>query len=75
MKTSVLLSIAILLNTTLLMAEPLVAFVRGVNPWILIFSESMLVIGYLVNGFLKNFSRAVEIDFGHLNVFVFKKEK
>ena len=74
MKTSLLLLIAILLNTTLLMAEPLSTLVRHVDPLILILLEGILILGYFANGFFRDFSKAVEIDFGHLKIFVYKKD-
>ena len=70
MKTSLLLLAGLILNTTLLIAEPLLILIRGVNPFILIFLEAILFIGYLVNWFLNDLSKAVQINFGQLEVFV-----
>jgi len=75
MKTSLLFIAALLLNTTLLLAEPLFAMVKGINPIILLSVEGLLLLGYFSNKFLGDFSKAVEINFGHLEIFVYKKRR
>jgi len=72
MKTSVLIIAALLLNTTLLVAEPLSVFVKGVNPIIFIGIEALLVLGYFMNTWLKDLNKACTMDFGYLDIFVFK---
>ena len=75
MKTSIFIIVALLLNTTLLVAEPLATLVRGINLWVLVAIESILVIGFLLNFWLKALNKACTIDLGHLDVFVFKSQK
>jgi len=72
MKTSFILIAALVLNTTLLFAEPLSALIKGVNPLFLILIEGMLVLGYIVNKWFKSLNEACMIDYGHLNIFVIK---
>jgi hypothetical protein len=72
MKTSFILIVALLLNTTLLFAEPLSALIKGVNPLFFVLIEGMLVLGYIVNKWFKNLNEACMIDYGHLNIFVVK---
>ncbi len=72
MKTSIILIAALLFNTTLLMAEPLSELVKGINPWILVGLEIILVSGFFIHTWLKELNKACSIDFGYLNIFVFK---
>ncbi len=72
MKTSFILIVALLLNTTLLFAEPLSALIKGVNPLFLVLIEGVLVLGYIVNKWFKNLNEACMIDYGQLNIFVVK---
>lgn len=75
MKISLILLSALLLNTTLLFAEPLFALVKGIDLLIFLALEGILIIGYWLNRFLGNFSRAIQVNFGNLEVFVYKKKK
>ena len=75
MKISLLFIAAIFLNTTLLLAEPVSMLVQGVNPLILLIVEAFLVLGYLVNRWVKEFRDACNIELGNLNLFVFKSPK
>jgi len=70
MKTSMLIIAALLLNTTLLVAEPLSTFVKGINPFIFIGIEVALVLGYLANKWFRDLNKACTLDFGYLNIFV-----
>lgn len=74
MKTSILIIAALLLNTTLLVAEPLSILVKGINPFILIGIETLLFLGYFVNKWLKDLKKACTIDFGYLETFVVKSK-
>jgi len=74
MKTSIFIIVALLLNTTLLVAEPLSTFVRGINPFILIGIEVALVLGYFANKWLRDLNKACTLDFGYLNIFVVKSK-
>lgn len=75
MKTSLLLLIALMFNTTLLLAEPISTFVQGIDPLLFIILEGILITGYFANKFLGDFSKAIEINFGHLEIFVYKKKR
>ena len=72
MKTSIIIIAAILLNTTLLVAEPLSALIKGINPWILVGIESILVCGYFLNRWFGDLNKACTMDFGYLNILVYK---
>jgi len=74
MKTSILIIAALLLNTTLLVAAPLSAIVKGIDPLILIGVEVILVLGYFANKWLKDLNKACTMDFGYLDIFVVKSK-
>lgn len=74
MKTSMIIVAALLLNTTLLVAEPLSTFVKGINPFILIGVEALLVLGYFVNKWLRDLNKACTVNLGYLDIFVVKSE-
>ena len=75
MKTSVIIIAALLLNTTLLVAEPLSTIVKGINPYILVSIETFLILGYLVNSWVKELNKACAINLGYLNIFVVDSKK
>lgn len=70
MKTSIFIIAALLLNTTLLVAEPLASFVKDINSFVLIGVEAMLLIGYFANKWLRDLNEACVIELGYLNIFV-----
>ena len=70
MKTSIIIIAALLLNTTLLIAEPLASFVKGIDPWLLLGVEAILLLGYLANKWLRDFQKSCTLDLGCLNIFV-----
>lgn len=70
MKISMIIIAALLLNTTLLIAEPLSMFVKDINPLILIGFEVVLVLGYFAHKWLKDLNKACTMDFGYLDIFV-----
>ncbi|PKA98453.1 hypothetical protein B0O79_2139 [Flavobacteriaceae bacterium MAR_2009_75] len=75
MKTSLIFLLALVLNTTLIFAEPLLTFVQAINPVFLIILEGALLGGYAINRFLGDFSKAVEISFDSIEVFIYKKKR
>ncbi len=75
MKTSVIIIAALFLNTTLLVSEPLAALVKGINPWILAAIESVLLLVYFLNVWLKDLNKSYAIELGYLNIFVLKDPK
>ncbi|MFS4492941.1 hypothetical protein [Maribacter sp. 2308TA10-17] len=74
MKTSIIIIAALLLNTTLLIAEPLSTIVKGINPFVLIGLEVVLVLGYLVNKWLRDLNKACTVNLGYLDIFVVKSK-
>lgn len=74
MKTSMIIIAALLLNTTLLVAEPLSTFVKGIDPFILFGVEALLILGFFANKWLKDLNKACTIDFGYLDIFVVKSK-
>lgn len=74
MKTSIFIIAALLLNTTLLFAEPLSTIVKGINPFIFIGIEVLLFLGFFANKWLRDLDKACVIDLGHLNIFVVKSK-
>lgn len=75
MKTSLILLLALILNTTLIFSESLLSFVQAIHPAVLFFVEGVLIIGYFVNRFVGGFSQAIEISFDSIEVFVYKKKR
>jgi len=75
MKTSILLSIALFVNTSLLLSEPLANWVQGVNPWVFVIIELTLLLGIYINNTAKDLNKACELDLDNLNVFVLKTPK
>lgn len=74
MKTSIFIIAALFLNTTLLVAEPLATFVKGIDPLIFIGIEVVLILGYFLNSWLRNLNRAYTLDLGYLDIFVVKSK-
>ena len=70
MKTSVIIIVALFLNTSLLVAEPLSAFVKGISPFLLLGIETLLLLGYFINKWFRDLNKACTIDFGYLDIFV-----
>ena len=75
MKTSIILFILILFNTTALISEPLAQLVRGVNIWVLIGLEILLCVGFLINQLMKDMGKISKIDLSDLKLFVLKSDK
>lgn len=74
MKTSIIIIVALLLNTTLLIAEPLSTIVKDINPLVLLGIEVILLFGYLLHKWLTELHKACTIDLGYLNIFVLKSK-
>lgn len=74
MKTSIFIIAALLLNTTLLVAEPLATFVKGVNPLFFLGIEALLILGYFLNTWLRDLNKACTLELGYLNIFVVKSK-
>jgi len=70
MKTSIILIVLILFNTTALVSKPLSQLVANIDPWLLIGIEILLLVGYYANNLVKDIGKISKIDFSNLNVFV-----
>ena len=75
MKTSTILIILILFNTSALISEQLVLLIEGINIWYLLALEIILLIGYYINKNLKDLKKISEVDVNGLNVFVVKSKQ
>ena len=75
MKTSVLLIILILFNTTALLSESIAQLVKDINPWLFVVLEILLVVGYLFNKTLKDIRKTMDFDCNNLNLLVTKSKK
>ena len=70
MKASIIITTALVLNSSLLFGEGL-SLVDGQIPlWALGGLESFLILVFVGDRFLKSLSKDLEIDFGHLNLIV-----
>jgi len=74
MKTSVIIIAALFMNTSLLVAEPLSIYVKGISPYILLGIETALLLGYFVNKWFKDMNEACTINLGYLDIFVVKSK-
>jgi len=78
MKVSLILIVAIFLNTTIILAEPLSTLIKDLNYWPFIVLEAVLLVGFYINHQIKELQKICVLDFNNLNVFVVKnpyKEK
>ena len=70
MKTSFLLIMALFVNTTLLLAEPVSELLASISIWPFAVLEALLFLGYYLNITLSDLKRETGPDFGNLNIFV-----
>lgn len=75
MKTSVVLIILILFNTSALLSESIAQLVKGINPWLFVGLEILLVISYLFNKTLKDLRKTIDFDCNYLNLIETKFKK
>lgn len=74
MKISIILIALIFLNTSALIAEPIANLLRGVNVWLLLGIEALLLIGYYVNSIIRDIRKVSEIDLSNLKLYAVKKK-
>ncbi|NNC70931.1 MAG: hypothetical protein HKN90_08935 [Flavobacteriaceae bacterium] len=74
MKTSIILIALIFINTSAILAEPIASLLKGVNVWLLLSLEDLLIIGYYINSVVQNIRKVSEIDLSNLKLFVVKKK-
>lgn len=70
MKTSIVLLALIALNTSALISEPLATLVKGINPWLLIALEIVLLFIFYVNKQMKELGDLANIDLSGIELFV-----
>ncbi|QCX37533.1 hypothetical protein FF125_03440 [Aureibaculum algae] len=75
MKTSALLIILILCNTSALLSESISHLVRDINPWLFVALEILLVLGYYLNKTIKEIRQTFDFDCNDLNLLVTKSKK
>ncbi len=75
MKTSVLLIILILFNTTALLSESIAHLIKGINPWLFVGLEFLLIVGYLFNKTLKELRKTMDFDCNNLKLIITKFKK
>ena len=75
MKTSFLLIVALFINTTLLLAEPLSDLLKNMSVWPFIILEALLFLGYYLNTIWRAFRKETKPDFTSLKIFVIKGSK
>ena len=72
MKTSLVIIILILLNTTAIISEPISNLISSINIWWLISLELLLVLGYYFNKSVKDLRSHCEIDCNNLKLYIIK---
>ena len=72
MKTSIILIVLILFNTTALFSKLISQLIGDINPWLFVCLEILLLVGYYVNTLLKDIEKVSQIDFSKLNIFVLR---
>jgi len=76
MKTSIVLLVLIVINTSALLSEPLAILASKINPWLFIISEILLFIIFFLHQQLKGLHEISKIEINDIELFVFKaKEK
>lgn len=74
MKTSLILGILIIVNTSALLSETLAAWVKGINPWVFVAFEIVLLISLYLNYLLKGLHEIGKVDLSGIDLFVVKSE-
>jgi len=75
MKTSLLLIILIVINTTAIVSEPITKLIKDINTWWLVGFELILIIGYYINKTVKDLQSHCEINCNNLKLFIIKGTK
>ena len=74
MKTSIVLLALIVLNTSAILSETLAAWVNGIDPWLLIAFEIVLLIALFLHHLLKGLHEISKVDFGGIDLFVIRSK-
>ena len=75
MKTSFILIIALFINTSLLLSQPLLVLAEKINSWMLIALELTLLLVWFTIKTVKDLHNDLEIDLNDLEVFVISGKK
>lgn len=75
MKTSAVLLILIVFNTTALLSEPIAQLLKGIDPLLFISLEILLIVCYLINKILKDLRKTIDFDCNNLNLLNTKYKK
>jgi len=72
MKTSIVLLALIVLNTSALLSETLALWVKGIDPWLLVAFEIVLLITLYLHHLLKGLHDISKVDLSGIELFVMK---
>ncbi|WP_435624664.1 hypothetical protein [Flagellimonas sp.] len=75
MKTSVILIVAIFINTSLLLSQPILVLAEKINSWVLIAIELTLLFVWFAVKTVRELRNDLEIDLNDLEVFVISGKK
>ncbi len=70
MKTSIILLTLIVLNTSALLSETLAVWVKGINSWVFVAFEIVLLLMLYLNYLLKGLREIGNIDLSGIDLFV-----
>jgi hypothetical protein len=70
MKTALIIVAVLLLNASALFVEVLPAFLKEINPFLLLGIDFFLLLGYFGTRWFRDLIKAYSIDFGYPYVFV-----
>jgi len=75
MKTSLLLIILIILNTSALISEPITNLLKDVNMWWFLGLEILLISCYVINKTVKDLRTHCELDCNNLKLYIVRRSK
>jgi len=75
MKTSIILLVLIIVNTSALFSEPLARFVHGIDLWLFITLEIALILSFYINYEFKGLNEIAHVDFSTELFYVKPKNK
>lgn len=70
MKTSIVLGLLLILNTSALLSETLAGLIKGIDPWLLVALEIVLLLIFYLNNQLKGLREIANIDLSGIQLFV-----
>jgi len=72
MKTSITLIILIVINTSVIISEPITNLIKGINIWWFLAFELCLILGYFINKTIKDLRTHCEINCNNLKLYIVK---